>query len=109
MTTTQLRQSAVSSAAEPPPGRDRALRALWFDARGDWARAHQEAQEDPTRDGSWVHAYLHRREGDTGNAGYWYARAGRPAADGPLEREWDEIAGELLGRRKDVRRPRSPS
>lgn len=98
MTTQQFRQSAASSATKPPPALGPALRALWFDARGDWDRAHQEAQEDPSREGSWVHAYLHRREGDVSNAGYWYSRAGRPAAEGPLEREWDEIAGELLGR-----------
>lgn len=53
------------------------LRALWHDIRGDWDRAHDVCQQARSRDGDWVHAYLHRKEGDLGNAGYWYARAGR--------------------------------
>ncbi len=74
------------------------LLALWFDARGDWAQAHGIAQEVEGPDGAWVHAYLHRKEGDTWNAGYWYRRAGRAEAKGTLRAEWEEIAGELLGR-----------
>ena len=76
------------------------MQALWHDARGDWEQAHTCAQEGNSRDGSWVHAYLHRKEGDLGNAGYWYARAGRPmpALSLTLEAEWAEIAQELLGR-----------
>ena len=75
-----------------------ALQALWYDGRGDWQRAHECAQDDHSRDGSWVHAYLHRKEGDAGNAGYWYARAGRtmPAAGVTLQAEWAEIARALL-------------
>lgn len=81
---------------QPPPGLDRALGALWHDGRGDWKRAHECAQEDPGPDGSWVHAYLHRKEGDDANARYWYRRAGRtpPATD--LASEWESIARELL-------------
>ena len=56
-----------------------AVLALWCEARGDWARAHELAQRAANRDGDWVHAYLHRVEGDEGNAGYWYVRAGRQA------------------------------
>jgi hypothetical protein len=73
-----------------------ALQALWLDARGDWDRAHDLAQQAGGRDGAWVHAYLHRKEGDDMNAGYWYARAGRPAATGDLRAEWEAIARALL-------------
>ncbi len=75
-----------------------ALAALWHDAQGDWARAHTLAQEDEGPAGSWVHAYLHRREGDLANARYWYARAGRtpPAKTVTLDAEREAIARELL-------------
>jgi len=93
-------QQSVARAATPPAGASFALQALWHDARGDWDRAHTCAQEDPGRDGAWVHAYLHRKEGDLGNAGYWYARAGRtmPAQNVTLEAEWAAMATELLGK-----------
>lgn len=87
---------AFAAAATPPAGLDPALLALWHDAHGDWDRAHELAQQDTGRDGAWVHAYLHRKEGDEGNAGYWYARAGRPAASGDLAAEWAAIARALL-------------
>ena len=82
----------------PPPGLSLALQGLWWDASGDWKRAHECAQEQPDRDGDAVHAYLHRREGDLSNAGYWYARAGRPQPAGALEAEWEILARELLAR-----------
>ena len=93
-------QESVANDAAPPAGASLPLRALWHDARGDWTRAHNFAQEDHGRDGSWVHAYLHRKEGDAGNAGYWYARAGRkmPANGVTLDAEWEDIARDLLGR-----------
>jgi hypothetical protein len=72
------------------------VRALWHDAAGDWDAAHRIAQDVDTSDGAWVHAYLHRKEGDVGNAGYWYRRAGRPAAAGSLDDEWRAIAVALL-------------
>jgi hypothetical protein len=72
------------------------LLALWHDARGDWDGAHQMAQVDGSADSAWVHAYLHRKEGDAGNANYWYRRAGRPSAKGDLGAEWAEIATALL-------------
>ena len=72
------------------------LLALWWDANGDWNRAHDIAQDVSGANGAWVHAYLHRKEGDEANAGYWYARAGRPAATGPLAAEWQAIAEEML-------------
>lgn len=87
-------------AAETCPAVDAALQALWWDARGDWERAHGLCQEAGSRDGDWVHAYLHRKEGDLGNAGYWYARAGKsmPSGSVTLEAEWAEIVAELLRR-----------
>ncbi len=85
-----------AAAATPPVGIGPALQALWHDAHGDWDRAHALAQEDNGRNGAWVHAYLHRKEGDDGNAGYWYARAGKPAASGSLDAERETIARALL-------------
>jgi hypothetical protein len=85
------------AAAEPPPGMSLPLLALWWDAKGDWDKAHNCAQEDGGATGSLVHAYLHRKEGDLGNAGYWYRRAGRPPHRGTLTEEWQALAEELLG------------
>ena len=81
----------------PPPSRP-AVQALWWAARGDWDRAHECAQSGKGCDADWVHAYLHRVEGDLDNASYWYGRAGRPAPDGALDDEWQAIARDLLGR-----------
>lgn len=93
-------QRAVASGTAAPAGTSAALRALWHDGRGEWGAAHTWAQDDESRDGSWVHAYLHRKEGDEGNAGYWYARAGRrkPAAGTTLDAEWEAMARELVAR-----------
>lgn len=74
------------------------LLALWWDANGDWSKAHEVAQDVETPDGAWVHAYLHRKDGDAGNAAYWYGQAGRPVAGGDLRMEWEEIVRELLKR-----------
>jgi hypothetical protein len=73
-----------------------ALQALWHDRRGDWAQAHECAQDDHSPAGSWVHAYLHRKEGDLGNARYWYRQADQPVYPGSLEEEWEHIAETLL-------------
>jgi len=70
--------------------------ALWQEAHGDWAGAHQTVQDMETPAAAWVHAYLHRREGDESNARYWYVRAGKPPCRLSLEEEWDEIAESLL-------------
>jgi hypothetical protein len=87
---------ASLTAAAPPPGLRASLVALWHDGRGDWEAAHRVAQDIANEEGAWVHAYLHRKEGDLGNAAYWYRRASRPAASGSLESEWDHIVSALL-------------
>lgn len=89
-------QQSLASPTGPPVGLPPALQALWHDAKGDWDRAHECAQGDASRAGAWIHAYLHRKDGDDGNAGYWYARAGRPVFRGGAEAEWEQIARELL-------------
>jgi hypothetical protein len=80
----------------PPEGLSAALQGLWWDAKGDWDKAHESAQKDEEPDGAWVHAYLHRKESDLSNAKYWYRRADRAAAYGDLEKEWAAILGTLL-------------
>jgi hypothetical protein len=87
---------ASLSGAVPPPGLDAPLTALWWAAKGGWNEAHKLVQDEETADAAWVHAYLHRVEGDLGNAGYWYRQAAKPAASGPLETEWERIASALL-------------
>ncbi len=87
---------ATLTDADPPPGLPPLLHALWLDAKGDWDGAHNVAQEDESAEGSWVHAYLHRKEGDRGNAAYWYGRAKRPVFTDTLEREWESLARALL-------------
>jgi hypothetical protein len=81
---------------QPPSGLSLPLQALWTAAKGDWESAHDLAQSDEGPHGAWVHAYLHRVEGDLGNAEYWYRRAERPTCQGGLEAEWEAIAGALL-------------
>ncbi len=79
-----------------PPAVSIPLQALWYDAKGDWDKAHQLVQDDPTAESAWVHAYLHRKEGDLSNAHYWYRRANKPPFTGTLETEWEQIAQALL-------------
>jgi hypothetical protein len=95
MTLDDFRKSL--DATEPPAGLAFALAGLWWDAKGDWKRAHESAQQDEGAEGSWVHAYLHRKEGDQSNAAYWYARAGKPVCREPLDAEWLNIVRDLLG------------
>jgi hypothetical protein len=84
------------AAGTPPEEISPALRALWHDARGDWEAAHETAQAVDDETGAWVHAYLHRKEGDAANAAYWYRRARKPVATDALGSEWDRIASALL-------------
>ncbi len=97
MTLSEL-QSAVDARRALPASAPVLVRALWHDATGDWNEAHRLAQDVESADGAWVHAYLHRREGDLGNARSWYRRAGRPAESGSLEDEWRTIAAALVDR-----------
>jgi hypothetical protein len=85
------------SAAAPPVRATPPLRALWHGLRGDWKTAHEIVQAEDDRDSAWVHAWLHRVEGDLGNAGYWYARAQRPVALGETRAEGLAIASALGG------------
>jgi hypothetical protein len=94
MDLTEFRASL--SIAAPPAGVSPLLQALWWDARGDWDKAHECIQADQSRAGAAVHAYLHRKEPDLSNARYWYNRAGRTPATGTLDQEWDALATELL-------------
>jgi hypothetical protein len=80
----------------PPAGLSPLLTALWHAARDEWDAAHRIAQDDDSAEGAWVHAHLHRVEGDESNAGYWYRRAGRTHCQDSLEAEWAEIARALL-------------
>jgi hypothetical protein len=73
-----------------------ALQALWYDRQGNWTLAHQIVQDESDLASTWVHAYLHRREGDLSNAHYWYRRSGRSLSEVSLDREWEEITRSLL-------------
>jgi len=83
------------AGATPPENLSFALLGLWWDAKDDWEKAHESAQQDEGSAGAWVHAYLHRKEGDLSNAQYWYRRAGRSQSQGSLQTEWNEIAASL--------------
>ncbi|MCK1519443.1 MULTISPECIES: hypothetical protein [unclassified Bradyrhizobium] len=88
---------ASLDGAAPAPDLSAPLAALWWAAKGDWDQAHKIVQDESGREAAWVHAYLHRVEGDLGNAGYWYRQAGQPVAKDSLEAEWERIAATLLG------------
>jgi hypothetical protein len=90
----EFRESLKNGA--PPAGLSYALQALWWDGKDDWEKAHEAAQRDEGPDGSWVHAYLHRKEENLPNAKYWYRRADRAAGYGDLRREWESIVTWLL-------------
>jgi len=92
MTLDEFRGTLQSTPPKVPP----LLLALWYDARGDWEKAHTLAQDVDDPSGAWVHAYLHRKEGDLDNAGYWYRRANQSIATDSLDDEWTRIATALL-------------
>jgi hypothetical protein len=87
---------SIQTDPQPPTALPLPLAALWWEKRGDWDKAHQLSQEASSAEGDWVHAYLHRREGDQANAAYWYNRAGKPVATIRLDAEWEAIAKALL-------------
>lgn len=93
MTISEFKASLSNTTA---PTQSPLLLALWYDGRGEWEKAHEVAQDINTPDGSWIHAYLHRKEGDRSNAQYWYHRANQKMPSYSLEREWEEIASVLL-------------
>lgn len=84
---------------ETPPPVSPALLALWHDGKGDWEGAHEVAQDISSADGSWIHAYLHRKEGDRSNANYWYHQARKSMPSYSLQQEWEEIVADLLIRK----------
>jgi hypothetical protein len=96
MTLDQLQ--ATLHQPDPPANLPPLLAALGWDAKDDWNRAHEIAQSVETPDGAWVHAYLHRKEGDTGNAAYWYRQARQPVCKLSLDAEWEQIVSALLTR-----------
>jgi hypothetical protein len=95
MTFAEFEQSLKSKA--PPPGLAPAVTALWWARKGDWDEAHAIVMKQDSRAAAWVHAHLHRVEGDAGNAAYWYRQAKRPVASGALDAEWRAIVTGLLG------------
>jgi hypothetical protein len=95
MNLNEFRKSLSGDA--PPQGLSLALAGLWWDAKGDWAKAHETAQQDEGPAGAWAHAYLHRKKGDLSNAAYWYHRARRPVPTGPLPEEWNAVVMSMLG------------
>lgn len=84
------------SNTNPPNNASPVLEAMWYQANGDWDRAHAIAQSQESLEGDWVHAFLHRDEGDLANAGYWYRRADKPVATGTIQEEWDQLISALI-------------
>ena len=82
-----------------PTGIDPLLEALWHDAKGNWSEAHNIAQDITTKEGSWIHAYLHRKEGDQSNAGYWYHRAQKELPVVSLEGEWESLVKAMINKK----------
>jgi hypothetical protein len=84
------------SQLNPPEDLSVYLLALWYDAKGEWTKAHEIIQDEEDKAGSWIHAYLHRKEGDIGNADYWYRKAGKTRPDDSLEEEWKHISSQMI-------------
>ena len=92
ITDLEAMKQSVAEDSEPPEGLSEELRSLWLTKKGEWDAAHDIAQEIDTQMGSWIHALLHLIEGDLGNAGYWYARAGKPARQPEeIDESWEEL------------------
>lgn len=91
-------KETLNKSGEVPEQIPLTLQALWYDAKGDWDGAHRIISKIKTREGAWVHAYLHRKEGDLINSRYWYRKADRPESQDKLEQEWENISYFLLSR-----------
>ena len=87
---------ASLGASSPPATLSRYLQSLWYDSKGDWNRSHEIIQNIEDKTAAWIHAYLHRKEGDIGNADYWYRRAGKNRPTLSLQHEWKNILSALL-------------
>ena len=85
----------TTTLPDPPPGMGLLTQALWHIKKGNWEKAHNIVQDDPGRNAAWIHALLHKIEGDNWNAEYWYSRAGVKNPGLPQEEEWDMIVREL--------------
>jgi len=94
MNVASFRESLMQD--EPPQNSSVYLQALWYDGKGEWDNAHQLIQDVEDKNASWIHAFLHRREGDTSNADYWYGRAGKKRPSLSLEKEWEEIVAAFI-------------
>ena len=81
---------------QPPAGLTPLLKALWFDGKGNWDESHNVAEYIHEKNGSWIHAYLHRKEGDISNARYWYSMASQPVCKDSLEEEWQALVRQFL-------------
>jgi hypothetical protein len=94
MTVAEFKESLSQETVPPVPDH---LKALWYDAKGDWEKAHTIIQDIEDKTAAWIHAYLHRKEGDIWNADYWYNLAGRKRPALTPEKEWESIVKELIG------------
>ena len=94
MTIEEFKASIKES--EPPSELSMLLKALWYDGKGNWDKAHELAQDVNNHEGAWVHAFLHRKEGDVSNASYWYNRANKKIPSQSLDQEWESISQALL-------------
>ncbi len=83
-------------AAKPPAEMEGNILALWYDKKGEWDKAHEIVQRTGGRQGDWIHAYLHRKEGDPGNASYWYAMVGKTRPNTSLNDEWEALVKVVL-------------
>lgn len=89
-----------SLAGNNPPAVSIYLQALWYDAKQDWNKAHTLIQDVEDKNAAWIHAYLHRKEGDISNADYWYRRAGKQRPSLSLQDEWEQIVSDLINELK---------
>lgn len=94
-TLTQFKESL--NLKQPVIGLSAQLKSLWYDGKGDWSQAHAQVDRLSDKQSAWVHAYLHRKEGDIWNADYWYSKAKRVRPNISLEQEWEQLVLEFLG------------